>query len=314
MDRQHFTDNGQQKFPLSTEALAFIQEQIELGYKLTNLAGQNIIIVEPTAAKEGLVIFDGELLPMAKGVRGSYTRIAISEQTESLSIEGFSGNVRTTRVAYYTNTGGTGEAKKPVSDFTTLKSISTLMAELEAAKQHAVPKNTIIDWYGTCRANTVPYGFLPCGMFGNDLTTDALRDSEKAAWETRYPGISIARVGTNGAFLKISTFQGIEVPDLTDRFVVQAGFSYAKAETGGAAAVTLAKEQCALPEHTHNYTASYSGTISDTGTTGGTIVRREGNNSVTNATAMSPASQNTAEQAHENRPPFFALYKLIKVI
>ena len=120
MNTQHFTTNDNQKFPLSTEALEFMQEQIKLAYGLTDLAGANIIVREPTASKRGLVIYDGELLELtgrapATTAAALRTAISIAEHTESLSIEGFSGNVRTTRVASYVGVEGlvpTGQNQK----------------------------------------------------------------------------------------------------------------------------------------------------------------------------------------------------------
>ncbi len=228
MNTQHFTTNNNQKFPLSTEALAFMQEQIKLAYGLTDLAGANIIVREPTASKEGLVIFDGELLPLTgtrpTGIAARTAAISIAEHTETMSVEGkFEGNVRTTRIASYTNgikigLRPTGQQRKLLSEFTTLKSISTLMAELDEAQRHHVPTGAIMMWSGAI-AN-IPAGWALCN-------------------------------GQNGT------------PDLRGRFIVSAtygdditfdgeDYNYEVGNVGGKNEVKLSAAQSGLPAHSHS--------------------------------------------------------------
>ena len=269
MNTQYFTTNDNQKFPLSTEALEFMQEQIKLAYGLTDLAGANIIVREPTASKDGLVIYDGELLPLTgtaptTAADALLTAISIAEHTETMSVEGkYEGNVRTTRVASYvqariTRIGRPGQQQKMLSAFTKLKSISTLMAELDEAKQHVMPKGSIIAWSGTCDCDHVPYGFIPCGgFFGGSpsrFSPDGDGTKEKAKWEAKYANLNISvttRAVGNGSVVgvRISSCNGVTIPDLTDRFIVQAGMSYQEGSTGGADTVTLTVNQ--IPSHNH---------------------------------------------------------------
>lgn len=232
MNTQYFTTNDNQKFPLSTEALAFMQEQIKLAYGLTDLAGANIIVREPTASKDGLVIYDGELLPLTgtaptTAAAALLTAISIAEHTETMSVEGkYEGNVRTTRVASYVPTGktrplrvgGTGQQQKMLSAFTKLKSISTLMAELDEAQRHHVPTGAIMMWSGAI-AN-IPAGWALCN-------------------------------GQNGT------------PDLRGRFIVSAtygdditfdgeDYNYEVGNVGGKNEVKLSAAQSGLPAHSHS--------------------------------------------------------------
>ena len=288
MNTQHFTTNDNQKFPLSTEALAFMQEQIKLAYGLTDLAGANIIVREPTASKDGLVIYDGELLPLTgtaptTAAAALLTAISIAEHTETMSVEGkYEGNVRTTRVASYvsnmkiggpTRLGGTGQQRKMLSAFTKLKSISTLIAELDEAQRHHVPTGAIIMWSGAI-AN-IPVGWALCN-------------------------------GQNGT------------PDLRARFIVGAGegiimddslgYQYEVGNTGGHNKVVLTEDQ--MPRHNHtffsqndDYNASGSktrGLAGDTDTTW-----------VTHHDLIGYAGNN---KAHENRPLYYALAFIMKVI
>ena len=323
MNSQQFKNNGNQKFPLSTEALEFMQEQIKLVAGLTSLAGANIIVKEPTTSN-GLVIFNGELLPLT-GSKNGNTRIAIRVTQETLTVEGFDGNVRTNRVAYYTTTGGTGETKKNISDFTVLKSIATLMSELDEAKQHHMPKGSVIDWYGECLAANVPYGYVPCGWFGRGLTGSQLQ-SELEAWRAKYPDkITIVRTNTNGSRLSISACNGQTVPDLKDRFIVQAGHSYSLGNTGGETYHTLTVEE--MPSHNHDmvsynddYNGSGSGENGDTGNNKPWLYGLSHDSvSSSNYETHEKTHSNLIKSegsgvSHENRPPYYALYKLIKVI
>ena len=316
MNTQYFTTNNNQKFPLSTEALAFMQEQIKLAYGLTDLAGQNIIVRKPTSSVPGLVIYDGELLPLTGTVPTSAADIsiaciAIAEQTETLSVEGqFEGNVRTTRSAYYANRNTSGVNKKNLSDFTTLKSISTLMTELTEAQRHTVPTGAIMMWSGTI-AN-IPTGWALCN-------------------------------GQNGT------------PNLQGRFIVGAttsnvtfdgeNYNYPVGTTGGKNKVALTIAQ--IPKHNHNTSSSTSdatistdtkkstpkfggndggsATISDSycfeiasgnGQNGNDIAASSlftGHNHSFELKARGGKSDGTTD-VHENRPVFYALAYIMKIV
>lgn len=303
MNTQQFTNNDNQKFPLSTEALAFMQEQIKLAYGLTDLAGQNIIVKQSSATETGLVIYDGELLPLT----GTPARfITIAQSTEQVNVEGrFTGTVRTTRIAVYRATvraivvgsiGGT----KAASAFTVLKSISTLMSELEEAQRHHVPTGAIMMWSGNI-AN-IPSGWALCN-------------------------------GQNGT------------PDLQGRFIVGAsqgvvmfdsiGYHYPVGSTGGKNKVALTEAQ--MPKHGahmyvsddefHAYADSYNETQSGGPSTEkrwlaiGTLTRTDslawqnrgwlqehGNE------AFPSRWERGNNEAHENRPVYYALAYIMKVI
>lgn len=347
MNIQNFTNNDNQKFPLSTEALAFMQEQIKLAYGLTNLAGQNIIVKQSSATETGLVIYDGELLPLS-GTPARYITIVQSE--EQINVEGrFTGTVRITRTAVYAaavrvRVGSSNTGSKAASAFTVLKSISTLMSELDEAKQHVMPKGSVIAWSGTCDCDHVPYGFIPCGAFfsvppQNFGNNGAVGTAEQNKWRTKYASLGITvssklNSGSSSIGVLITQCNGVTIPDLTDRFIVQAGGSYAEGNTGGANTVTLTENQ--MPKHTHGRgTLDSEGTLRvvDQGATtvsgafsnGGSFNTgiRGGGDSDTwgrvknykwSSGIKGALAETGGSQAHENRPPFYALCYLIKVI
>ena len=113
-------------------------------------------------------------------------------------------------------------------------------------------------------------------------------------------------------------------PDLRDRFVVGTGTSYAIGNTGGSNTVTLTDQQMPVhshpitdPGHTHSFSrvdegvSSGSATVMDGPTAGGDF-------SVSNETTGITATDNVGglngiTQAHENRPPYYALAFIMRV-
>lgn len=325
MNTQSFINDGQ-KFPLSTESLNFIQEQIKLVYGLTDLAGANVIIKDSTATKDGLVIIDGELLPL-KGTHNAY--ISLVQSDEVLSIGDFSENVRTLRIAVYGNRPDSSALRNlPSSSFSGIKNILTLMDELKEAKQHHLPKGSIIDWYGTCKVANIPYGFVPCGWFGKGLTSSELA-SELTAWQNKYPNnITIVRTYSQQSRLYISVCNGVTIPLLTDKFIVQAGHGYSLGDTGGEDKHKLLIGE--IPAHRHAYAGddeagnlhSYKGmatiqAYSNNGPSGSAAGNLEYTSYAGAGCGSDGKGSSTASleaTSHENRPPYYALYKLIKVI
>ena len=303
MNYQYFTDNDNQKFPLSTEALAFMQEQIKLAYGLTDLAGQNIIVREPTVSVPGLVIYDGELLPLTGTRPARFGYIVIAESTETISVEGrYEGNVRTTRVASYAQTvrAGGSQQRKLISAFTTLKSISTLMAELDDAKQHHVPTGAIMMWSGAIA--DIPSGWALCN------------------WQNGTPDLQ-------GRFI-VGASQGVVMFD-------SIGYNYPVGSTGGKNKVALTEAQ--MPKHgAHMYVSedefhAYADSYNDT-QSGGPSTEKRWLAIDTLTRTNSLAWQNRGwlqehgnealpsrwergnNEAHENRPVFYAWAYIMKII
>lgn len=107
-------------------------------------------------------------------------------------------------------------------------------------------------------------------------------------------------------------------PNLTDRFIVGAGSSYAVKKTGGANSVKLTESQ--MPKHKHTYTDSHGEAYDQ-------ILKRNRNGKA-EAWDDSCNSKNTARpnlrwnctmptaggsKSHENRPPYYAVYYIMKL-
>ncbi|MBO4689601.1 MAG: hypothetical protein J5621_01870 [Paludibacteraceae bacterium] len=371
MDIQNFK-NGNHRFPVSTDALDFMQNQIFLAAKLASIAGTNVIVKPATSSQDGLVIIGGELLPLQKGTAKSY--INIVETPESITAGTITfDNVRIRRVAQYATSG------YAVSNFTTLDTIVSIMGRVSAIEgsymtetairalvassqntlqnainttnnnlnttnsnlntaiaqhnllanrvtnientyktaaqidvllaanaQHHMPKGSIIDWYGTCRAANVPYGFVPCGIVCKGLSESAV-NAEVTEWRNKYPNnITVSSVYSKGWALKITECNGQVVPDLTNRFIVHAGCDYLLGDTGGKDSVKLTSAQSGQPGsriHTLSQTTgkAYPGTAAN-------------QHDCVNTLTWGTENAQDAVSSHENRPPYYALYKLIKVI
>ncbi|MBQ2870556.1 hypothetical protein IJE86_02520 [bacterium] len=94
-------------------------------------------------------------------------------------------------------------------------------------------------------------------------------------------------------------------PDLRDRFIVGAGSSYAIGAKGGASTVTLTASQ--IPPHRH-LVHEYAGPVHTDKTN-----HRAHVNAGTNGGSSSYTGSIGGGQAHENRPPYYALAYIMKV-
>lgn len=163
---------------------------------------------------------------------------------------------------------------------------SIIVTRYSKSLDSSIPSGTIIPWYGAL--GSIPSGFRLCD-------------------------------GSNGT------------PDLRNRFLVGAGSSYTLGATGGANTIALSVAQ--MPSHAHTRgsmnitgsfcTGSWMGRTQDVSgafylTGGGGIGANRGDQRA--IAAFNAARTWTGEtswagsgSAHENRPPYYAVYYLMKV-
>lgn len=80
-------DGGNGMYPLSTQTLAFIQSQIELLQALAQIGGKRYILKEPVNGNIGIVVIDGEVLPLAaKPTTGK--GIKVTEERQNIVADG----------------------------------------------------------------------------------------------------------------------------------------------------------------------------------------------------------------------------------
>ena len=310
MNKQNFK-NGNAMFPISTDALDFMQEQTLLVARLTELAGPYVIISQPANGKAGLCVFDGELLPLSGDAAA--THIGVTEVKTDITAHGTTyRDARVTREAVYGTSGAPASSFVVLDNMSALKSAianltTALNTEGTTRARHDIPKGTVIDWYGTIVVSKMPDSFLPCGKIVVGSIDQV--HTEQTLWRDKMHGGLEFEEGYNGNgyYYRIKSWNGYTIPDLTDRFIVQAGGDYALGATGGAKEVKLTAGQSGLPEHNHEVPVGDS-----TGSTAGGA--EKGNNTEYSKFRTVNAGPKDATYYHENRPPFFALYKLIKVI
>ncbi len=186
--------NSNSRYPLSTDTLEFMQQQIHLVYTLASLYGENYIIRQSTASVDGLIVIKNELMPL-KGTPAKFIKLVV-EKTNITAAGLTFANARVKRYAQYASNarvGGYTAASFPV---------------MQPIADHLVPKGVINMWSGSL--SDIPYGWALCD-------------------------------GTNGT------------PDLRGRFIVGYNPNdtdyNAIGKTGGAKLVTLTTSQ--MPPHDH---------------------------------------------------------------
>ena len=135
----------------------------------------------------------------------------------------------------------------------------------------------------------------------NGLEIDSIPSGVVVSWygdKANVPSGWAICDGTNGT------------PDLRDRFIVGAGNSYSLKATGGVNTVSLTADQNG--PHTHSGTTSSS---QQTVVPGSDLLGTHSNNmgkwGTVNITLTTGSSGKGA--AHENRPPYYALYFIMKL-
>lgn len=110
-----------------------------------------------------------------------------------------------------------------------------------------------------------------------------------------------AQIPDGWALCDGQVYNGVQTPDLRDRFVVGAGSSYNLNATGGEATHTLTIDE--MPSHSHSFTHENTSAYTGTGIAGG----------LTTADHTTITSLTGGNNAHENRPPYHALYYIMRV-
>ncbi len=177
--------------------------------------------------------------------------------------------------------------------------------------------------------SVIPYGYVPCGDVLVPL--GATWNSTVNSWNSY-----LRKLGLNAALTAADTSNGfgvlkfasrLNLPNLTDRFVVGAGNSYTVGNTGGQREVTLTADQ--IPSHKHSfkdyYYAEAYDTIKNESYSGASVVSMPGpakhygaGKTDVDANAWLAYIHSTENAggnvAHPNMPPYYALYYLIKMI
>lgn len=297
MNKQNF-DNKENRFPLSTQALSFMQDMIHAVGGLTQIGGENYIlsgcVKNGSQVSSGIIVLKGEVLPFKGGTEGA--KITVLEEKETVAANGITfPDVRVKRYAAFAS--GSGENYFAWSDFKPLPTnlelsrlkadtgyVDRKIAEITAG---SIPAKVIVMWSGT--EGEVPEGWALCD--GREVSP------------------------------------GVFTPNLSGKFVVgynREDTDYNKVgKTGGLKEVVLAPEQ--MPSHAHEMKDYYrresytqpGGTdkavgIDDAG------IKGDGDSGIDRNCQYFWWKKHPTEEAgnsiaHENRPPYYVLAYIIKL-
>lgn len=105
-------------------------------------------------------------------------------------------------------------------------------------------------------------------------------------------------------------------PDFRDRFIVAAGREYARGATGGAASVALSVAEVPVHDHSVGWAADsgvVDGNIYSTAANPTTVrFQKGGPYGMAGGAGAGLTGDRGGGQAHENRPPYYALVWIIK--
>ncbi|MEI8087099.1 MAG: hypothetical protein WCG93_12895 [Paludibacter sp.] len=292
MDTINFT-NDKKNFPLSTQALEFMKLLSQRSYQLASLGGVGNYILSGcvntsgTSWTTGWVVVNGELLPFVAGSGTLTSNVRIVETKESVTAgyETYADVFVRRTVEFGSNVGGTNTFVW--NTFTRVKSNLELAAEsatkteLAALSNLVMPKGFIGMWSGTTEA--IPTGFALCdGATVEGVVTPDLRGRFIVGLDPRIN----QSIATN-------------VADLTENYGVVRS-------TGGKPRVKLTSDESGLPAHKHR---------ADGGMTySGYAGLKYGANQEAQAGGDIDGGAKDASTAHENRPPYYVLAFIIKVV
>lgn len=295
MNKQNFTSN--ERFPLSTQSLSFMQEMIDAAAGLARIGGDNYIlsgcVTTGGNVTPGVIVINGEIMPFEGG--GATSTITIIETLESIFANGLTfDNVRVKRYAKFAT--GTGENYinwslfKPLQTNEQLEKAKATVKyvddEITRIQEKCVPAGMIAMWSGAI--NNLPAGWQLCD---NSLI----------------PGTSR------------------RTPDLMGRFIV--GYNNDDAnyntigKTGGAKTVSLKTAE--MPIHSHSFKNYYHAEKSGYTAPGGNLSEilageHTGSKSTDDDNRKFFYINSTTDSsglgiAHENRPPYYVLAYIIKL-
>lgn len=259
-----------------------------VGVTSLSLAKANSIAINSMGSNK--IAMQAQQYALAKGelIRATkYTELAAQAKTNIQNSNGFQDEVVVGAESAVDSTTKKKEVTVRVyrTGETSPRS-SVIVTRYNKSLDNSIPKGTILPWYGAL--GSIPSGFAFCN-------------------------------GSNGT------------PDLRNRFLVGAGSSYSLGNTGGADTVKLTGTQ--IGNHYHTFGVNWSNNCgyflsrginnyiapsvpsgvkwqnwNGSGGNGSMANRGSGENLVT-----SNAVATAAQEAHENRPPYYAVYYIMKL-
>jgi microcystin-dependent protein len=290
MNKATYTGWPSSNFPLSTEGLDFMQEQLLLAAEYAKSAGGNYIIsgctVSGTTAAAGVMVLAGEIIRFSGGTLQSTVRVKETATDITAGSVTYTGAYKNRIAEFGSNIGGTETYNwadiKPFPTNAYLEANKATKAELEALQNLAMPKGGIIMWSGSIVS--IPSGWSLCdGRTENGVLTPNLSGRFIVGYDAASNNLPVNV--TDG---KQENYAAIR-------------------NTGGKTTVQLTADESGVPEHSHPYNEyqhiSSAQNRVVTGAYGAINSNNTGNN-----------TPQDAAQAHENRPPYYVLAFIMKTV
>lgn len=293
MDKQNF--EAKDRFPLSTQALTFMQDMVMATAQLTLIGGDNYILsgctITGNNVSDGIIVINGEIMPFKGG--SVIDTITIIEEIIQVSANGLTfENARVRRHAKFAT--GSGANYYPWTNFKPLKTNKQLAEatatvkyvddEIAKIQAGSIPTGVIVMWAG--EEKDIPGGWALCD--GRQLS------------------------------------DGKRIPDLRGKFIVgynSADTDYKKnGNTGGNKEITLTTDN--LPKHQHDFHDYFfsEGTWNNHGADGTDSVSRSiiGSAKTDNENGVLYYKNNKTDfvgtgTAIDIRPPYYVLAFIIKI-
>lgn len=162
MNKQNFT--AQESFPVSSQTLEFMQDQINFVSELALQFGYNAILRQPTSSKSGLCIINGELMELKYTNFATINYYVVHEEKTTINAHGTTyTDARVKRYAVGSSSYSGGVTYKAAS----------AMNDMTLTIPCQMPKGAIIMWSGAVA--TLPDGWALCnGQTSNGVVTPNL--------------------------------------------------------------------------------------------------------------------------------------------
>lgn len=169
MNKQNF--ESKDRFPLSTQALTFMQDMIMATAQLAIIGGDNYIlsgcIIIGNNVSDGIIVINGEIMPFKGG--SVIDTITIVEETIQVSANGLTfENARVKRYAKFASGSGPNyylwtnfeplQTNKQLEEAkATIQYVDDKIADIQAG---SIPTGVIVMWGG--REGDIPKGWILC--------------------------------------------------------------------------------------------------------------------------------------------------------
>lgn len=305
----NFLSQGNKDFPLDCETLDGLQRLVSFAELLGNIGGDKVIL-EGCKAEAGGKVSDGYVFVRTQAQPGGEVlRMCGGDVTMGVHVETRAVSVRAGG-REYAQAYSVRELKPGVgsemwgweefSKVPSVRELSVVLRELGATVEKIKPKSEPVGLVMLWGGKTAPAGWLVCD--GRDYAAAEYAELHKVVGEMYNEGAN-----ANGGKWTSPGEGRFRVPDLRSRFVVgvnEEDEEYGEpGASGGSKEVTLTVEE--MPRHQHEYTvrgATWAGARNGSGAGNGVEGTEKGWRS----------EWSGGGEAHENRPPYYAMVYIIK--